>query len=156
MRTRTIATGLTISILAAFEGYRQIDYVDPVGIPTACFGHTATAVVGSQRSLIDCEDLLITDIRKYQAAVISNVTVPLNDNQLAAITSFTYNVGESALKSSTLLKKLNAGDYTGACEELPRWVYGRVMGVKTRLGGLIKRRAEEMRLCLSPPLILGP
>lgn len=153
MRYRTVATGLTIAVLALFEGYRQVDYYDPYGgVDTACFGHTETAAAGAVRELTGCEDLLIADVRERQAMVLRNTSVPLNDNQLAALTSFVYNVGEQAYKESTLLRKLNAGDYEGACRELPRWVYAK--GVK--LGGLVKRRAEEMRLCLSPPLFHAP
>jgi len=152
MRNRTVAAGLALALVAAFEGYRQVDYVDPVGIPTACFGHTETASVGAQRDLIGCENLLLADVRTRQEMVLRNTTVPLNDNQLAALTSFVYNVGEQNYKSSTLLRKLNAGDYVGACQELPRWVYAK--GIK--LGGLVKRRAEEMMLCLSPPLFQAP
>jgi lysozyme len=61
-----------------------------------------------------------------------------------AIVSFTFNVGEGNLRRSTLLRKLNAGDIVGACNELPRWnkAGGRV------LPGLVKRRAEERALCL--------
>ncbi len=148
MRVRTAAIGLSIAILATFEGYRRVDYVDPVGIPTACFGHTETAAVGAERTLDGCEDLLLVDVRARQAMVLRHATVPLNDNQLAALTSFVYNVGEQAYRDSTLLRKLNTGDYEGACRELPRWVYAK--GVK--LGGLVRRREQEMRLCLSPPL----
>lgn len=151
MRGRTIATGLTFAILAAFEGYRQVDYRDPVGVPTACFGHTATADIGTERALEGCEELLLDDVRKYQAVVLRHAAVPLNDNQLAALTSFVYNVGEGNFRESTLLRKLNAGDYTGACQELPRWVYAK--GVKLR--GLERRRQQEMQLCLAPPLVGG-
>ena len=152
MKYRTVATGLTIAVLAAFEGYRQVDYYDPVSIPTACFGHTETASVGVARDLAGCEDLLLDDVRERQAMVLQHATVPLNDNQLAALTSFVYNVGEQAYKDSTLLKKLNSGDYTGACNELLRWVYAK--GIK--LGGLVKRREQERMLCLSPPLFRLP
>lgn len=145
---RTVATGLTIAVLALFEGYRQVDYIDPVGYETACFGHTETAAMGTERTVEGCEDLLVTDVRERQAMVLRHAEVPLNDNQLAALTSFVYNVGESAYRESTLLKKLNAGDYAGACRELPRWVYAK--GIK--LNGLVRRREQEMRLCLSPPL----
>jgi len=149
MKYRTVATGVTIALLAMFEGYRQVDYRDPVDIPTACFGHTASAELGTRRSLIECEDLLLEDVRKYQAAVLRHAAVPLNDNQLAAFTSFVYNVGETAYSQSTLLRLLNSGDYAGACRELPRWVYAK--GIK--LSGLVRRRAQEMQVCLAPPMV---
>ena len=145
-RWRTVATGTTIALLALFESYRAVDYRDPVGVPTACFGHTATAQLGKERSLQECEDILIAEVRETQTAVLRHVQVPLNDNQLAALTSFTYNVGETNFRTSTLLRKLNEGDYQGACDELPRWVYAK--GV--RLNGLARRREQERLVCLTP------
>jgi lysozyme len=145
-RWRSVSIGLTFALVAMFEGYRQVDYRDPVGVPTACFGHTATAQLGAERSIVDCEDLLLADIRSTQTAVLRHVQVPMNDNQLAAITSFVYNVGEGNFSNSTLLTKLNAGDYEGACNELPRWVYAK--GI--RLNGLVRRREQERLVCLTP------
>src|SRR5690606_20384173 len=114
-------------------------------------GHTETASTGTERALEGCEDLLLDDVRKYQAIVLRHAAVPLNANQHAAFTSFVYNVGEGNFQESTLLRKLNARDYTGACEELPRWVYAK--GIKLR--GLERRRQQEMQLCLAPPLVGG-
>ena len=86
------------------------------------------------------EAYLKSDLTKYE----QYVTVPINQNQFDALVSFTYNCG--ALKSSTLLKKLNSGDYTGAANEFPRWnkSNGRV------LSGLVKRRAAEQKLFNTP------
>jgi Phage-related lysozyme (muraminidase) len=58
------------------------------------------------------------------------------------------NVGTGAFQSSTLLKKLNQGDYQGAANEFSRWVNGVVNGVKQSLPGLVSRRADEKRLFL--------
>jgi lysozyme len=71
--------------------------------------------------------------------------VPLNEYQRAALYSFTYNVGTEAFSKSTLLKKLNAGDQSGACDELRRW---KLAGGK-KWKGLIKRREIERSLCLA-------
>lgn len=155
----TLVVALTASLIAGFEGYRQYVYLDPVGISTACFGATRDSrgnpfkpsQVGQSIPGHECEKLLFRDVFEFQDAVLNNVKVPLTDNQLTALTSFTYNVGEANLKSSTLLKKLNAGDYEGACKELPRWVYAR--GIK--LPGLVKRRQAEMELCLTPDSDIG-
>ena len=70
---------------------------------------------------------------------------PLTQGELDAYTSFAYNVGLGAFQTSTLLRKLKAGDRVGACNELRRWVYakGRV------LPGLVARRAAEEKMCLS-------
>lgn len=74
--------------------------------------------------------------------------VYLTANQKAALIDFVYNLGAGAFGSSTLLKKLNAGDYKGAADEFPKWVYagGRV------LGGLVNRRKIERDLFIKDTL----
>ena len=85
-------------------------------------------------------------IKTYEAAVAKAVKVPLNQNQFDALVSFTYNVGVGALKQSTALRKLNAGDYAGAADALTMWTKcnGKV------LAGLVRRRKEERALFLTP------
>jgi len=93
----------------------------------------------------EAERYLEQDIATAEAAVARYVKVNLTDNQFSALVSFTYNLGSGSLKESTLLKKLNKGDYAGAADEFGRWVYasGKV------LGGLVNRRKKEMELFLS-------
>ena len=83
------------------------------------------------------------DLVQYEDAVKRAVRVPVNENQFAALVSFTYNIGAGSLSRSTLLRKLNDGDYAGAADEFPRWnkAGGRV------LNGLVRRRAAERELC---------
>lgn len=85
-------------------------------------------------------------IKTYEDAVTQAVKVPLNQNQFDALVSFAYNVGVGALKQSTTLRKLNAGDYTGAADALTMWTKcnGKV------LAGLVRRRKEERALFLTP------
>ena len=85
-------------------------------------------------------------IKTYEDAVTQAVKVPLNQNQFDALVSFAYNVGVGALKQSTTLRKLNAGDYTGAADALTMWTRrkGKV------LPGLVRRRKEERALFLTP------
>ena len=85
-------------------------------------------------------------IKTYEDAVTQAVKVPLNQNQFDALVSFTYNVGIGALKQSTALRKLNAGDYAGAADALTMWTKfkGKV------LAGLVRRRKEERALFLTP------
>lgn len=147
LRHKLIAAGIaaTVPLVATFEGLRQRAYLDPVGIPTACFGATHGVRLGQTYTREQCDDLLAKDLLDANAGVDSCVRVPLTSNQRAALVSFVYNVGRGNFCGSTLVRKLNAGDPVGACNELPKWVYAK--GVK--LPGLVKRREAERQLCLT-------
>lgn len=146
-RLAIAAAGATLSIasvvVANFEGLRTKAYRDPVGIPTICYGHTATARIGQTRSQAECDALLRGDLGDALEQVDRLVTVPLPVERRAALASFAYNVGSGRLSGSTLLRKLNAGDAAGACAELSRWVYAG----EEKLPGLVQRRAAERELC---------
>lgn len=135
---------MAVSIVGFFEGRELVGYADPVGIPTVCYGHTATAKLGDTKSPEECERLLQQDLGIALRAVDKALPV-LPPQTRAALGSFTYNVGVGAFNGSTLLRKAKAGDLIGACNELSRWVYagGR------KLSGLVNRRAAERELCLS-------
>jgi lysozyme len=90
------------------------------------------------------------DTSTAQDAVRNNVTVPLTQNQFDALTSFTYNTGVNALRHSTLLTKLNQGDYASASNELPKWNKITVSGKKVASEGLSNRRAAEKSLFDTP------
>lgn len=147
---RVLAGALTLSAIGiggivAHEGTRRTVYLDPVGIPTVCVGHTETvtrADVGKQVSDELCRTLLLRDTATAQAAVKATVKVPITQEQYDALVSFTFNVGSGNLRSSTLLRKLNAGDCWGAGREFSRWT--RAKGQV--LPGLVKRRADERKL----------
>lgn len=140
----TAAILLVASLVALFEGKVSHTYADPIGIPTACYGHTGPDVTpGRQYTDDECDALLHGDLAIANRAVRRCIRVPMKLYEEAALTSFAFNVGEGALCSSTLARKANAGDFTGACAELSRWVYAK--GLK--LAGLVKRRAAERALC---------
>lgn len=146
-----LGSALTISgafLVAPNEGKINSTYIDPVGILTVCYGNTGEeAVKGKVYSDDQCLDQLAEDLKEHDKQMMSYVHVPLTDFQHAAILSFTYNVGVGSFKSSTLLKKLNAKDYTGACNELPKWnkASGEI------LKGLVTRREAERQICLGNP-----
>nr|WP_254045835.1 lysozyme [Paenalcaligenes hominis] len=92
-----------------------------------------------------CDALTRQEVVKALNVVDSSVSKPLPDGMRVAFSSFIYNVGPGAYQRSTLLRKVRAGDYVGACNELPRWAYagGR------KLRGLERRREAERQICLS-------
>lgn len=141
----TLAATLSIAtaVVSTFEGLRTDTYLDPIGIPTICYGHTATARLGERRTPEQCKAQLSKDLLIAIEDVERRVKVPMTVERRAALVSFVYNVGGTKFGSSTLLKKLNLGDPSGACAEMSKWVYAG--GVK--LNGLVSRRAEERALC---------
>lgn len=131
------------------EGTVYQTYRDTGGILSACRGHTGPELrPGQQFTDAQCDDLQYADMLKH-AGDLQCVKVPLNDNQKAAFLSFTYNVGGPKFCGSTLVRKLNAGDYRGACNELLNWTKGQDRnGHLVQLPGLVKRRQEEREICL--------
>lgn len=152
----TLAGAVLLAGLAAHEGRPLVDYMDTLPLkptPTACYGHTATARVGQVRTPDECTALLKQDLTTvYGPAVIRMVKVPLTQGQYDALTDFAYNLGINALRRSTLLAKVNAGDMHGASLEFDRWMYvgGKDCRIKiNNCGGIPKRRAWEKATFLS-------
>ena len=135
-----------IELLKRAEGLRLTAYKDPVGIWTIGYGSTRNVKPGMRISAEEAEQLLKMDLWRFEKAVQVLTKVPLTDNQFSALVSFAYNIGENALAKSTLLRKLNAGDYQGAAKEFRRWV--KAGGIT--LPGLVRRREAEMQLFLKP------
>lgn len=129
-----------------FKAYR-----DPVNVLTIGWGHTndngRQFTANSVWTQEECDAEFLKDMAHFENAVSRHVTVPLNQDEFDALVSFTYNLGEGSLERSTLLKKLNAGDFAGAAREFPRWnkADGKV------LAGLVRRRASEALLFQSIP-----
>ena len=137
------ATALAVPLVMLYEGTRLQSYRDPVGIVTACVGHTGPELrMGQRYTKEQCETMLYGDLLKH-ADALNCIKTPLADNQKAAFLSFAFNVGNKAFCDSTLARKANAGDMPGACAELSRWT--RAGG--RELPGLVKRRAAERELC---------
>lgn len=126
------------------EGREHVPYRDVVGVLTVCDGHTGSDIVPDREySDAECDALTRADLQRIARQVDPHIRVPATETQRAAIYSFAYNVGASAAIKSTLLKRLNARDYAGACAELKRWVYAG--GQKWR--GLMNRRDVEYEVC---------
>lgn len=139
-----LAATLAMPVTAHFEGVRLEAYLDPVGIPTICHGETLNVELGQTKTREECDALFEARLGYFAHRVNMASDIELPPETHAALTSFAYNVGMGAFERSTLLRKLNAGDIEGACNELPRWKYagGRVFN------GLIRRRQAEKDLCL--------
>lgn len=137
------ATALAIPLVMLYEGTVLQSYRDPIGIVTACVGHTGPELrMGQRYTRQQCEDMLYGDLLKH-AQALDCIKQPMTDGQKAAFLSFAFNVGNKAFCDSTLARKANAGDMPGACAELSRWT--RAGG--RDLPGLVKRRAAERELC---------
>ena len=133
---------LAVPVVALWEGERLETYLDPVGIPTVCYGETDAALTMRWRfSRDECRALLGASLMQHALELDRCITRPLPPHQAAAVLSWGYNSGSGAACRSTLVRKLNAGE--PFCAELSRWTYagGR------QLPGLVKRRAEERALC---------
>lgn len=126
------------------RGRRKIQPGDVVrGTLTIGYGHTGRGVKpGMTITQAQAELLFDRDIAEASGAVERLVKVPLNDNQFGALVSFAYNVGVGNFQGSTLLKKLNAGNYDAVPSELMKWVKSK----GKRMQGLVNRRASEAGL----------
>lgn len=133
-----------INLIKKFEGCRLEAYKCPAGIWTIGYGHTKGVKDGMKISWEQAEEFLREDLKIYEQAVERCVKVPLSQNQFDALVSFCYNCGGEALRTSTLLRLLNDGNYSEAGEQFLRWnkAGGRV------LAGLTRRREEEQALFL--------
>ena len=139
-------------LIKSFEGLELEAYPDPgTGGKPWTIGYGATLDMGGNPfkkgdtiTIAQAEKLFDKDTDRFEAAVDKLTGGVATDNQFAAMVSFAYNVGEGegGLKTSTLLRKHNEGDYAGAAEEFAKWKWagGQV------LRGLVRRRAEEAAL----------
>ena len=132
------------NLLKKFEGCKLKAYRCPAGILTIGYGHTSAAgapevTEGMTITQADAENILKTDLVKYEKPVAAMVKAELTQNQFDVLVDFAYNAGVGALKSSSLLKKINAGDFDAVPDELMKWTKG---GGKV-LPGLVRRRQAE-------------
>lgn len=139
-----------IALIKQFEGCKLTAYQDSVGVWTIGYGWTQPVDgkpirAGMTIKQETAERLLKTGLVSYESDVFRLVKVGLTQGQFDALVSFTYNLGARSLSTSTLLRKLNAGDYAGAADEFLRW---NKAGGKV-LNGLARRREAERALFLS-------
>lgn len=153
---KALAVALTLStaglaFIKSQEGTKTEAYLDSKGVPTICTGSTYNVKLGMMETIQGCDNRLKIDSSQAAKAVQRVVKVPLSQNQFDSLVSFTFNVGEGNLAGSTLVRKLNTGDYCSAGKEFLRWNKVRLQGPPPRLKalpGLSKRRAAESALFL--------
>lgn len=145
-----------ITLIKRFEGNRLKSYKCPAGVWTIGVGHTGKVglkkiCAGMKITDNQSTALLKGDLKTFENAVNTYVTVRLSQCQFDALVSFAFNVGAGNLKSSTLLRKLNEGYYLGAAEQLLKWNKADTDGDGDLdvLPGLTRRREAEKKLFLS-------
>ncbi len=132
-----------VGLIKEFEGFRSKPYKCPAGVDTIGYGHVIRK--GESYTSItkkEADKLLRKDLGPFERTIQDKVEVPLSQNQYDSLCSFIFNVGSGNFNSSTMLKKLNAKDYTGAANEFPRWNKAGGKIIK----GLVNRRAKEKEL----------
>ena len=131
-----------LALTKSFESCRLMPYKDGGGVWTDGYGNTHRVLPGTAISQEKADKDLVMNVADAVDTVNDYVTVPMAQNQFDALVDFTFNCGASAFKTSTLLKLLNADDYSGACAQLARWNKdnGQVVA------GLTRRRAAEQDL----------
>jgi lysozyme len=138
-------SGIALVGLLVAEGYRDNAYIPVAGdVPTIGFGTTQNVRMGDKITVPQALNRALVDVQKFEGAMKRCVKVPLHQYEYDAYLSLTYNIGEGAFCRSTLVRKLNAGDYEGACKQILRWdnFQGRP------LRGLTIRREKEYKQCI--------
>lgn len=141
----TLSAGALVGI-AVHEGYRDTAYIPVKGdVPTIGFGDTHGVKPGDRTDPVRALIRLNQHAENFQREMRQCIgDVPMHQHEWDAIISWAYNVGSDAACKSTLVRKLKAGDYAGACRELLRW--DKFQG--KALPGLTKRRQDEHRQCM--------
>ena len=135
-----------IAVIKKFEGLRLKAYKCPAGVQTIGYGHTRNFKFSENYKITEeqAEKFLHEDLKKFENSIKKLVKVPLSQCQFDALVSFTFNVGATNFKNSTLLKYLNNGEYSLAAEQFERWIYSN----GKKLDGLQTRRKAEKEIFL--------
>ena len=131
-----------IDLIKNFEGCELESYLCSAGVLTIGYGTTKNVVDGMKITQHQAEELLAKDLEEFEGYVEDLIDVPLEQNQFDALVAWTYNLGPTNLKTSTLRKVLNKGAYDDVAEQIKRWnkANGKV------LKGLVRRRNAEAEL----------
>lgn len=149
MKTRAKVAALSLSAaalvgIAVSEDFRSTAYQDIVGVWTIGWGTTKGVKAGDKIDPTRALKRKLDDVQKFEGALKQCVKVPLHQHEYDAFISLAYNIGAGAFCGSSLVRKLNAGDYEGACNQILVWnkAGGRVVQ------GLVNRREREFKQCM--------
>ena len=140
----SIWLAIAVAVVGAYEGLSLTAYPDIVGVPTICYGETKNVKLGQTATKEQCDSQLSARLIEFNQGVESCITRPLRDNERVAFVSLSYNIGVGAFCKSTVVRRFNAGDKTGACDAILMWnkAGGKVVQ------GLVNRREKERAMCL--------
>ncbi len=150
MRPRLSVTRSAVEMIMAFEGFRPKAARLDDGRWTIGYGHTRTAREGVVISQADAEALLLYDLIQAAHAVNEYVYAPLTQNQFDALSCFVFNIGVRAFRSSPTLRRLNEGRPLDAALAMEMWRKADLEGERIVVDALVRRRAAEKALFLTP------
>lgn len=132
-------SGSGFALTEGFEGCRLVAYQDVRGVWTIGFGHTQDVVDGMTCTQLQAEQWLLQDLQWACQVVLQNVSVALTQGEFDALADFVFNIGSGHFVTSTLLRLLNAGNFTAAAKQFEVWdlAAGKVVA------GLLRRRIAE-------------
>lgn len=138
------------SIIREFEGFKNKAYKDTGGVWTIAFGtikypNGVAVKQGDSCTIEQANEWLKSDCKWVDSCLDKHISVAVSQNQFDALASLVYNIGETAFIKSTLLSRLNAGEYILAAENFDRWVFDN----GKKIQGLVNRRKKEKELFLS-------
>ncbi|PVM82721.1 lysozyme-family localization factor SpmX [Caulobacter endophyticus] len=151
MKPRHQVSRAAVDLIKRFEGYRQKAAQLPDGRWTIGYGHTLTARGGATVSEQDAEALLLYDLITVAHAVNEHTYAPLNQNQFDALTCFAFNIGTENFMRSGVLRRINEGSLLQAACAMEMWRKADFEGERIVIDALVRRRAAEKTLFLTPP-----
>jgi lysozyme len=151
MKPRHQVSRAAIELIKRFEGYRRTAARLPDGRWTVGYGHTLSAREGAQVSEADAEALLLYDLIGVAHTVSDLVYADLTQNQFDALCAFAFSIGLAAFRGSDVLKRVNEGAFTQAAFALELWRKAEFEGQRIVIDAMVRRRAAEKLLFLTPP-----
>jgi len=143
---------IAVNLIKEFEGFKDYAYIDTDGTPVIGYGLSRIAgkpvQIGDRISPTEADTALNHHLQEIQRELDQIVKVSLSERQLSALASISFNVGINSIKTSTLIRKVNAKDYAGAANEFLRWDKANLRGRLVQMPGLARRRQAERQLFL--------